>query len=487
VNSALSSGNGELRLMFGWVALWIAAVAVCGAAWFYSSAIVWSVVTPLIACTIIIVAFLIYIRRIEGTISYFEIGVFCAIITFLYSAYPLVRYILGGYSFPEWGDGRLFMLRLRPDDLGSLVWWYALYLSCFCAGYALTRGRTALRSVQVEPADAATVITIAVLLTCTKLFFFVLGWFFNLRTSSYFDEYLVMQRLPLLVRQVAAHVQGIDLTLQMMLVVALASSRRKSFRIMLVVLLLYVTVTQLLWPGARVKLFAVILAMLAVVDLTIRRIPLRWMLAGATAGFVILLTMSAMRDPTQSGPRLPKLATQVTEFEIIFGNAVDLKYIKEVSGAFIDKPGLYWSGLTALIPSEFLTFEKDTPSDWYGRQYYRQFIEAGGGLAFGVLAEAVVGYGAIEMVWRGLLVGLAFGLLHRRLMRGRVSLPFMMFYVWIVVWCYQTVRNITLGLLVLILYHVIAPLLATLILSAVLRRGRRAARQLASVRQRRFV
>jgi hypothetical protein len=486
VTPALAAGNRELRLMFRWAVVSIGLIAASVAAWLYSSVIVWSVVQPLLACTAIIAAFLGYIRRIEGTISYFEVGVFCALITFVYSVYPLARYIEGGYSFPEWGDGRLFVMRLRPDDLGTLTWWYALYLFCFCAGYVLTRGRTALRSVNVAPADAATVITIAILLACTKLFFFVLGWFFNLQTSSYFEEYLVLQQLPLVIRQVAAHVQLIDLTLQMMLVMALASSRRKSYRVMLVGLLLFITATQLLWPGARVKLFAVILAVIALVDLTIRRIPLRWMCAGAVAGFVLMLGMSAMREAKQFGSP-SRLTGQITEFEIIFANAVDLKYLQDASGAFLDKPGLYWSGLTALIPSEFLTTEKDTPANWYGREYYRQFFESGGGLAFGVLAEAVVGYGAIEMVWRGLLVGILLGLLHRFLMRGHVSLPFMMFYVWILVWSYQTVRNGTLTLFVLILYHFIVPLLAILILSAVLRRGRRAARELAPVRQQRFV
>src|SRR5207244_12880229 len=66
VSPALAAGNRELRLMFGWAALWIGLIAICGAAWLYSSVIVWSVVRPLLACTAIIAAFLGYIRRIEG-------------------------------------------------------------------------------------------------------------------------------------------------------------------------------------------------------------------------------------------------------------------------------------------------------------------------------------------------------------------------------------------------------------------------------------
>jgi len=468
-----------------WTLLWLALIAVGGTALLYSKLIVWSVVAPVVTCGLVTLAFVVYLRRIEGAIPYFEIGAFCAALTFLYCAYPLVVYVVNGYSYPESADSRLALMQDRPEDLGFLAWWYVVYLICFCLAYAVARGRESLRlPLIVTPPDATAIGAILILLVATRLFFAVLGWFFDLRVSSYFDQYLVLQRLPLFVRQVAAHVPGIDLTLQMFLVIALCCARRRRYRIILFAVLLITTASHLIWPGARVALFAVILAAVAVYAFTVRRIPFRWIVAGAGVGFILMLVMGVARqDEKQPVHRLADLLAEQTEFEVIFGNAVDLRYIKYLSGGFLARPSLYWSGIFAMVPQQLLPIEKDTPAAWYVREHYPVYSEMGGGLAFGVLSEAVMGHGLVEVVWRGLLVGALFGLLHRRLMRGEVSLAFVMFYIWVTVWSYQTIRNGTFALLVLILYHFVAPLLGIVILGAVLRRSRRVARRLAPARR----
>jgi hypothetical protein len=481
INPTRTVAGPRPQALIGGTLLWLVTILMGGAAWIYAKSIVWSIVGPLAGSTLVTLGFIVYLRRIGGAMPYFEIGLFSAAITFLYCAYPLAVYVFNRYSFPEWGDPRLFMMRFRPDELGVLAWWYVLYLFCFCVAYAIARGRGTMRArLKVVPPDATTIAAIVLLLLGTRLFFGVLGRFFNLTASSYLDQYLIYQRLPLLLRQIAVHLRGIDLTLQMMLVIALCCARRQRYRIILVAVLVITTVSHLLYPGARVGLFAVILAFVAAFDLTVRRIPLRWIAAGSTIGFFLLLGMGlARQEGVTSMRRLPEVTEQLTEFEIIFGNAVDLKYFKEVSGGFIGKPSLYWSSLFALVPQQLLPVQKDTPADWYVREYYPAGYATGGGLAFGVLSEAVMGYGVVEIVWRGLLVGVLLGLLHRRLMRGQVSLGFLMFYIWAIVWSYQTIRTGSLAPLVMVLHHFVAPLLGILILGAVLRRGRRAARRLA--------
>lgn len=470
-----------LQWIIRFALVWMAVVILCGVAWVYWDSIVWSIVGPLALSALITLGFVLYVRRVGGAMPYFEIGVFCAGITFLYCAYPLAVYVLNRYSFPEWGDPRLYSMRFRPDELGSLAWWYVLYLACFCVAYAVARGRGTMRSLlKVTPPDGPMIGAIVVLLIGTRLFFGVLGRFFDLTSTSYTDAYLVYQRLPLLLRQIAMHVQGIDLTLQMMLVIALCCARRKRYRIILALVLLVTAVSHLVFPGARVHLFAVVLAAVAAYHLTIRRIPLRWIVIGAAVGFVLLLAMGLAR---QEGSRSLRALTsggagQITEFEIIFGNAVDLKYIKYLSGGFIGQANLYWSPFFALVPQQLLPITKDLPGNWYVREYYPTYYALGGGLAFGLLSEAVMGYGIVEIVWRGLLIGVLFGLLHRRLARGQVSVGFLMFYIWVTVWSYQTIRTGTLAPLVLILYHFIVPLLGIFILGAVLRRGRYVARRL---------
>src|SRR4051795_9542789 len=80
--------------------LWLVLVAMGAVAYFRPQWIVWSVVGPLLAGALITFSFVMYLRRIEGVIPYFEIGLFYAAIVFVYAAFPLLQYLVNGYSFP---------------------------------------------------------------------------------------------------------------------------------------------------------------------------------------------------------------------------------------------------------------------------------------------------------------------------------------------------------------------------------------------------
>lgn len=462
--------------------LWLVLVVMGAVAYFRPQWIVWSVVGPLLAGALITFSFVMYLRRIEGGIPYFEIGVFYAVIVFVYCAFPLLQYIVNGYSFPQNGDIRLFLMQRRPDALGVLWWWYVLYLACFCGTYALARGRRrVVTPLNVPQPDAPTLAAIAILLIGTWAFFAVLGWFFDMSTSSYLEQYLVIQRLPPFVRQIAAHVRVMSLNLQAMLVVALCCARRRRYNVILAGFLAVTVISRIVWPHARLELFSILLAAIAAYHFVIRRIPFRWAAAGGLIAFVALLALGPLRVSTSRNWQTIKSEMSLqTEFSIIFGNAVDLKYLQNASGAFLNKPSLYWSGILAMVPQQLTPIVKDTPAEWYAREYYPEYFRTGGGLAFGVLAEAVTGYGIWEVIWRGALIGALFGLLHQRLGRGHVSLALLMFYLWMIVWCYQTVRAGTFALLMFLLYHFLTPLLGITVLGGVLRRGRRAARHLAA-------
>jgi len=460
--------------------LWLVAVIVGGIAYFRPKMIVWSVVGPLLACAVLTFAFVTFLRWIEDAVPYFEIGVFYAVIVFIYCAFPLLQYIANGYSFPENADARLILTQHRPEALGALSWWYVVYLACFCVAYVLARGRRpTVLPLNVPQSDASTLAAIAILLIGASAFFAVLGWFYDMSTSSYLEQYLVIQRLPPFVRQVAAHVRVMSLNLEVMLVIALCCARRRRYNLILAAFLAWTVISRVVWPHARLELFSILLAAIAAYHLVVRRIPFRWAAAGALTAFIALLALGPIRASRSLQDVRSQMSVQ-TEFSIIFGNAVDLKYLQNLSGGFLAKPNLYWSGVLAMVPQQLMPIAKDTPAEWYARGYYPEYYRTGGGLAFGVLAEAVMGFGIWEVVWRGALIGALFGLLHRTLGRGRVSLALLMFYLWMIVWCYQTVRTGTFALLMFVVYHFLTPLLGITVLAAMLRRGRRAARSLAA-------
>jgi hypothetical protein len=451
----------------------------------YRQSIRWSVIAPLIVLGVVALAFVLYLRSIEKSLPYFEIGAFYVAIAFLYFTYPFLKYVLQGYRY-DTGDFRIVAVEHRPEALVTMEWWYVLYLISFCVSYALVRGRRPVQGRFSVPApDWSTIASILLLLTGARLFFVVLGIFFDMHVASYLDSYLVIQRLPHVVRQIAAQVQGIDLTLQIMLVIALTCARGKPFRIVLISFLVITTVSHLLAPGGRISLVAVILAAAAAHHLTIRPLRFRWLVVTAIVGFVALLGMAALRTNQDFDlDRLRERMSDHNEFEVIFGNALDLMYLQDASGIFLDKPNLYWSGLFAIIPQQFLPIAKDAPATWYARTYYTQYYESGGGLAFGVLSEAVAGYGWPEMLWRGALVGLVFALLHRRLGRPHVSIYFFMFYLWLTVWSYMTLRSDTFALLMLFTHRFLPPVAGVILLSVLLPRSQSIGRRMFSRRAR---
>jgi hypothetical protein len=447
------------------------AIVVAALAVLYRHAIGWVVVAPIVVAVAIVIVFLLYLRSIEGSFPYFEIGAFYVAITAIYIVHPLLKFVLQGYRYDR-GDYRIITVASWPDLLARLGWWYVLYLACFCIAYTVVRGRRPLQGrLAVTRPGWPMVISILILLAGARLFFVGLGFVFDMHAASYLDRYLVIQRLPLFVRQIAAQVQGIDMTLQLMLVVVLTAGKRRSFRILLILFLAFTVVSQLLFPSGRIELVVVIVAALASRHLLVRRLPFRWMITAAVIGFVTLIVMAAVRTDGFNVERIQARMADHTEFEIIYGNAVDLLYLRNASGAFIGKPNLYWSGLFALIPQQILPVIKDTPGDWYVRTYYTDYYDAGGGLAFGVLSEGVTGYGWPEMIWRGILVGVLLALTHRALYRPRVSVYYLAFSIWLTVWAYLTIRSLTLAPLMLIMYRVIAPMAMVALLSTILPRA----------------
>ncbi|HEX6178587.1 MAG TPA: hypothetical protein VF057_09515, partial [Thermoanaerobaculia bacterium] len=459
----------------------LAFVFLGGAAIVWNDRIRWSVVGPLVVAVAIGLAMFVYLRRLEHGWPYFELGAFYVAILLLYIAYPIVLYIVNGYRYPEYGDWRLIAVEHRPEVLGTMIWWYVLYLASFCAAYVVVRGRRVLREhFRVRPPEpgSATILAIVMLLVGARLFFVVLGFFYDMSAASYGDQYLVWRQLPHFVGQIAAQIQGIEITLEMMLAVALCCGSRKH-RTILALLLLALVAWHMIRPGSRTELFVVFLAAVAAYHFAVARIPFRWMAATAVTGFGIMAFIGAVRQTTTFEFRdIGNKMAAATEFETILGNAVHLKYVAQVPGAFIDRPNLYWADLLAAVPQQFLPFPKETAALWYMRTYFREQYEAGGGLAFGLLAEGVMGHGWVEMIWRGLLVGALFALFHRLLTRPNVGVGYLMFYIWMIAWCYQTIRTGTFSLLMLMNYRFLVPLLAWKALAMLIRRGKRVAQVL---------
>jgi hypothetical protein len=157
------------------------------------------------------------------------------------------------------------------------------------------------------------------------------------------------------------------------------------------------------------------------------------------------------------------------EFQTLMGTAYDIQ-MRAATGVLQPIPWqLHAADLLRLIPSQLLPFPKVEPSDWYLGHFGA--ASRGTGLMFGVVAQAIVGFGLIELIGRGVLLGVLLGLLRRAYLLRADSFWWSVFYACVCVWSYYTFRASTFYFVYFVLYHFVPVVLAMKIGNALIRRA----------------
>jgi hypothetical protein len=428
---------------------------------------------PVLVVAAIMLVFILALTRGRLTeLHPFEIGPFYAALVFLSAVVP-------GLSYAAWRNAALNEMHwfeipsVDYDEVGVIVWWYAVYLAAFCVAYLIVRGKhvTPDKLKLIVPSRATT-LAIIIPFLASKLVFVVLGLLYNLNPASYSDRYLLLRQLPVLAKQIANIAEGFDLTMQLFLLVALYL-RYRTGRWLIALFIGFTVVMHLLYPGSRTEMMMVLVAAMMLYDLLVKRLSMRAMLLAALAAVTLYLAIGILRrmnteQEVEFNTRSVIMAR--TDFDGIFGNALDLKFVRRADGAFIGRPDLYLADIIGFIPRQLLPFEKTSASQWYVMNYHPQAYELGGGRAFGIIAEAIVGHGKIELIWRGALFGIFLALVQRRLVSRPHGLYFIAFYVWLAVWSYQAARNTMFMLPTLFLYRFLTAMVAVSVLGYFLRR-----------------
>jgi hypothetical protein len=111
------------------------------------------------------------------------------------------------------------------------------------------------------------------------------------------------------------------------------------------------------------------------------------------------------------------------------------------------------------------------PSDWY--LDVLGIRGTGVGLMFGVIAQSIIGGDWVELVARGTVLGLCFAGIHRWSSRRASSLWVLVFYVYLCLWCYYTIRATTFFIAYFALYRFLPAMVLVLTARSVLRGLRR--------------
>lgn len=402
-----------------------------------------------------------------------DLGLIVVSIGVLYAVMPLF-----GIRLANWGVGALADERFsgRVPDLDDVATVGAMYLA-FVAGIAWAYLRTLAGSRVEQPSVVQSprtrdVAVAFMLLGGIKLTVLLTRLALGIQTAEdYLGSYLELSDQPLIVRQLYGLLSASELPASVLaIVIATAYSRRLRRWVGVIVVLQIVLATM--GGGSRTLAFSSALAYAVACSQFDPTLKFSSIVAASIAGLLLFLAGGALRQATIASEEVPSLyILQGGEFLSVFLNSLDLlDRLKDIDIGPL-RVGLYLVDLLRFVPQQIIGDLKLDPASFYVSTFYPDFADAGGGLAFGAIAEATLGFGIPEALVRGLLLGYLLARVRIACVRHRLSLIQAFVYTWFVVTAYQAVRDTTLSVFPRFFFQVV-PLLVILYASRALR-GRR--------------
>jgi hypothetical protein len=422
------------------------------------------VALPAIAVLLIAWTFLLAVWSREEAMP-LEIGTVYGAAISVYAIVPLLGYLFSGLEFSTFSDSRLLQYSPTPREVGAFAWKYVLYLSGFAAVYAVARGDASPRRASLEPPDPVTARTLACLFVFLALFFGVLYLFGGVRYSWSYESpaeaIAAMERLPLWLRQISTHLNGMFFTVKLCLLVMLFAyfRRGRGAKTLLFLWLAAEVLLSVFRLGSRTEPVLLLMSTVLLYHWRIR--PLKpsviiTMAAVLLLGYLAYGIVRDLRLAVQEAGAAPLSTTN--EFQSVFATAFDLAQ-RRAAGALRIPWSLHFNDLISLVPSYLLPFAKSSSAEWYLDVIGER--GTGVGFTFGVLSESIVGFGDVELLLRGGGIGGLFALLHRWYARRPSDFRVLLLYLWACIWCYQSFRNTSFYLLFLFQYHVLPVILIT--------------------------
>jgi len=399
------------------------------------------VVIPICVLLTIAVALMALLWKRDGSPPYFDLGLFCVVVTGVYLTYPLVAFLFSGLVWTELSDNRLAVYSPTPSEFAIIGWWGVVYLASLATTYAVVRRCPAanLRSKFLPP-KKGTIIAMAVLFILAFLFAQTMQVMFGVDANpTYGPEGAPVSNAPLFVQQILGKIYGASVILQFGLILLLV--RRSGLLICRWTLWIWAALqvaSVLLIFGARSQaVFFLVAWLLAQQRLRMPLRPLIFLIIslsilGGALVYGLVRGLGSQADTVQA------VFSATGEFQSVYGTAYNLIYLRDTGGLPQIPWHMYIADLLRLFPQQLLPFNKVDPSEWYLDLIGQR--GTGVGFTFGVLSEAAVGFGPVELALRGVALGYIFGKIHNWYSRNASAFWPTLFYLWFCVRSYYTYR-----------------------------------------------
>jgi len=397
-------------------------------------------------------AWILWLR--QQTVPIFEIGTVYVAVVSVYTLYPLVSYLMNGLTYFPFNDNRLLNAQPTPPEIGVIGWHYVVHSVSFMGMYLIIRGRLPRPKIHFPTPDHTTLGVLVFFYLTIHLFFLLLDSAFNTSARTYLESYLAFGRLPFGIAQLASLLGGARFTITLAIFTVLFHNYVK-YRLVIFAWLVWMTLTTVVHLEGRTEFILVLFSAIILYHFLVRPIPLWRVGLAGLAGLSFFIILGLMRMGwffSESGTGY-NIFSYANEFELIFGNAYDLRQLLSNGAIGQLPPGFHVPDLVIMIPRQLLPFEKITPAEWYVNTFYPIYAAQGGGLAFGTISESILGMGWLDLVARGAMLGFLLAQIHRYFTLRRSSFWMFVLNIWLMTQIYNCFRHTTFFPLYLFFYR----------------------------------
>ena len=385
-------------------------------------------------------------HRRDGRFPVDDIGVVFMFFLLMYSTLPPLAWIMQGgeYTTPS----RLFDLQPSGSEVSYLAFIGAAYAVGFAGAYHALYRQIAkpISHRNLRYIDNALMFSaLATALICKLIIVLVSISYIN-DASGYIDSYRVIAESPLYVKQSLGLLGGFY---TMSIIVSLVALFERWPRTNIILYLyIFLNLVMLDFEGSRAKTFISLSLLIVLWHMMVRPFSTLEILVVLILGLISFLMIGVIRGSESYMDALTGIdidSRLLGEFDAIWANGVHI--LQESLQHPVDVPvGVYLQDIFAWIPSQFWPVEKIDWPNWYLNTYFEQYKAAGGGLGFGAISEAVMGFGIVEALMRGILLGMLSILLLKWVRAGGGVWWKIPLYLVLYLQTYYTVRNSTLAL-----------------------------------------
>ncbi|HED01022.1 MAG TPA: hypothetical protein ENN18_11710 [Proteobacteria bacterium] len=427
------------------------------------------VAAPGFACVLMVLWLWMTLWDRDQKIPFFDVGMFCALATLVYTVYPLVNYWVDGLQFGILSDNRLRSYNPEPYELGLFHLRHVLYLFSFVVFYSVFRGKGTIEVGNVSTPSRSTRQIIVLFFLILTGYFFLLGILTGdiyTLPETYGERIAiglsVASNMPLLLLQISGKLAGILFVFKLaLLFIVVSRCRQKKWFIILLVWVTAEIIQTFILKGGRSGLVLFLMATALFYHRMIKPLSMKFLITSGAALFIFFIFLGLYRAyayidfaslQTALSQANAGIFSGSNEFQTLLGTAYDVLQ-RKIAGA--DLPWyLYINDFIMILPPQQLVpFEKVTASEWYLREI--GISGTGQGFMWGVISQSIVGLDWIELALRGALLGYILARIHRWYLKHQSGFLETLLYLFFCLKVYYTFRNTTFSLLANLVWEII--------------------------------